>query len=70
MLCVDNFLTGNKQNVEHLLGHRRFEYLCHDVTNPLHVEVDEIYNLACPASPEKYQRDPLHTMKNSGVGGN
>ncbi|WIY27496.1 UDP-glucuronic acid decarboxylase family protein [Parasedimentitalea psychrophila] len=68
VLCVDNLLTGNKQNVEHLLGHPRFEYLCHDVTNPLHVEVDEIYNLACPASPAKYQRDPLHTMKTLVLG--
>jgi UDP-glucuronate decarboxylase len=68
VLCVDNLLTGNKENVEHLLGHSRFKYLFHDVTSPLHVEVDEIYNLACPASPSKYQLDPLQTMRTLVIG--
>jgi UDP-glucuronate decarboxylase len=65
VLCVDNFYTGTKRNVEHLLSHPRFELLRHDVTFPLYVEVDEIYNLACPASPIHYQRDPVQTTKTS-----
>ncbi len=65
VLCVDNYFTGSKNNVEHLLGHPRFELLRHDVTFPLYVEVDEIYNLACPASPIHYQRDPVQTIKTS-----
>jgi len=65
VLCVDNFFTGARRNVEHLLGHRRFELMRHDVTFPLYVEVDEIYNLACPASPIHYQRDPVQTTKTS-----
>jgi UDP-glucuronate decarboxylase len=65
VLCVDNFFTGAKRNIEHLLGHPRFEILRHDVTFPLFVEVDEIYNLACPASPIHYQRDPVQTTKTS-----
>ncbi len=65
ILCVDNFYTGTRHNVEHLLGHRRFELMRHDVTFPLYVEVDEIYNLACPASPIHYQRDPVQTTKTS-----
>ncbi|MBU6297875.1 MAG: SDR family oxidoreductase [Alphaproteobacteria bacterium] len=65
VLCVDNFYTGARRNVEHLLGHRRFELMRHDVTFPLYVEVDEIYNLACPASPIHYQRDPVQTTKTS-----
>jgi len=65
VLCVDNFFTGSKRNVEPLLQHRRFELLRHDVTFPLYVEVDEIYNLACPASPVHYQRDPVQTTKTS-----
>lgn len=65
VLCVDNYFTGNKGNVEHLFGNPRFEILRHDVTFPLYVEVDEIYNLACPASPIHYQHDPVQTTKTS-----
>ena len=68
VLCVDNFFTGSKRNVAHLLDHPRFELLRHDVTQPLHVEVDEIYNLACPASPPHYQHDPIGTAKTSVLG--
>lgn len=63
VLCVDNFYTGTRRNVEHLLMHRRFELLRHDITFPLYVEVDQIYNLACPASPKHYQSDPVQTTK-------
>ncbi len=65
VLCVDNFFTGRRSNVAHLLGHPRFELLRHDVTFPLYVEVDQIYNLACPASPVHYQYDPVQTTKTS-----
>ena len=65
VLCVDNFFTSSRGNVEHLLNHRSFELMRHDVTFPLYVEVDEIYNLACPASPIHYQRDPVQTTKTS-----
>jgi UDP-glucuronate decarboxylase len=65
VLCVDNFFTGNKENVSHLISHPRFELMRHDVTFPLYVEVDEIYNLACPASPIHYQHDPVQTTKTS-----
>jgi UDP-glucuronate decarboxylase len=65
VLCADNFFTGTKPNVAHLLDHPRFELLRHDVTFPLYVEVDEIYNLACPASPIHYQYDPVQTTKTS-----
>lgn len=65
VLCVDNFFTGAKRNVDHLLDHHRFELMRHDVTFPLYVEVDEIYNLACPASPVHYQHDPVQTTKTS-----
>ncbi|GJE04182.1 UDP-glucuronic acid decarboxylase family protein [Methylobacterium isbiliense] len=65
ILCVDNFFTGTRRNVEHLLDNTRFELLRHDVTFPLYVEVDEIYNLACPASPVHYQFDPVQTTKTS-----
>jgi UDP-glucuronate decarboxylase len=65
VLCIDNFYTGTKENVAHLLGHPRFELMRHDVTFPLYVEVDEIYNLACPASPVHYQHDPVQTTKTS-----
>lgn len=65
VLCVDNFFTGDKSNVEPLLAHPRFELIRHDVTFPLYVEVDEIYNLACPASPFHYQYDPVQTTKTS-----
>jgi len=65
VLCVDNFYTGNKDNIRHLLGHPHFELMRHDVTFPLYVEVDQIYNLACPASPIHYQFDPVQTTKTS-----
>ena len=65
VLCVDNFFTGTRENVLHLLEHPRFELMRHDVTFPLYVEVDEIYNLACPASPIHYQFDPVQTTKTS-----
>jgi UDP-glucuronate decarboxylase len=65
VLCVDNFYTGSKGNIAQLLGHRRFELLRHDVTFPLYVEVDRIFNLACPASPIHYQHDPVQTTKTS-----
>jgi UDP-glucuronate decarboxylase len=65
VLCADNFFTGTKRNIEHLHLHPRFEFIRHDVTFPLYVEVDEIYNLACPASPIHYQHDPVQTTKTS-----
>ena len=65
VLCVDNYFTGNKGNILHLLENPRFELMRHDVTFPLYVEVDEIYNLACPASPIHYQHDPVQTTKTS-----
>ena len=65
VLCADNFFTGSRRNVAHLLNEPSFELLRHDVTFPLYVEVDEIYNLACPASPIHYQRDPVQTTKTS-----
>jgi len=65
VLCVDNFYTSKKQNIRHLIGRDRFELLRHDVTFPLYVEVGQIYNLACPASPIHYQRDPVQTTKTS-----
>src|SRR6185503_12367990 len=65
VLCVDNFFTGTRRNVERLLGHRSFELMRHDITFPLYVEVDEIFNLACPASPIHYQHDPVQTTKTS-----
>jgi UDP-glucuronate decarboxylase len=65
VVCADNFFTGTKGNVEHLLSHPRFELLRHDVTFPLYIEVAEIYNLACPASPLHYQHDPVQTTKTS-----
>ena len=65
VICVDNFFTGARRNIEHLLDHRHFEVVRHDVTFPLYVEVDEIYNLACPASPIHYQHDPVQTTKTS-----
>src|SRR5215207_4102886 len=68
VLCVDNFFTGTRRNIEHLLDHKHFELLRHDVTHPLFVEVDDIYNLACPASPIHYQRDPVQTTKTSVMG--
>src|SRR5437773_853001 len=65
VVCVDNFFTGARRNIEHLLDHKHFEVIRHDVTFSLYVEVDEIYNLACPASPIHYQRDPVQTTKTS-----
>ena len=65
VLCVDNFFTGSKRNVSHLLSHPYFELMRHDVTFPLYVEVDQIFNLACPASPVHYQYDPVQTTKTS-----
>jgi UDP-glucuronate decarboxylase len=65
VLCVDNFFTGTKKNVSHLLSHPHFELMRHDVTFPLYVEVERIFNLACPASPIHYQRDPVQTTKTS-----
>lgn len=65
VLCVDNLFTGAKRNIDHLHGQPRFEFMRHDVTFPLYVEVDEIYNLACPASPIHYQHDPVQTTKTS-----
>jgi UDP-glucuronate decarboxylase len=68
VLCVDNYFTGRKDNIVHLLGEAHFEAMRHDVTHPLYVEVDEIYNLACPASPIHYQFDPVQTTKTSVIG--
>lgn len=65
VVCVDNFFTGRRQNVVHLFNNARFELIRHDVTFPLYIEVDEIYNLACPASPVSYQFDPVQTIKTS-----
>ncbi|SDZ06898.1 UDP-glucuronate decarboxylase [Rhodonellum ikkaensis] len=68
ILCVDNFFTGQKRNIAHMMGNPNFELMRHDVTFPLYVEVDEIYNLACPASPVHYQFDPVQTTKTSVIG--
>lgn len=65
VLCVDNLFTGDKRNIDHLAGNPRFEFMRHDICHPLYVEVDEIYNLACPASPVHYQHDPVQTTKTS-----
>ena len=68
VICVDNFFTGSRRNVEHLFPNPRFEVIRHDVTFPLYLEVDQIYNLACPASPVHYQHDPVQTTKTSVMG--
>lgn len=68
VLCVDNYFTGSKNNIAHLLDHKNFEVIRQDICLPLYVEVDEIYNLACPASPFYYQWDPIQTMKTSVIG--
>ena len=68
VLCVDNLFTGDKSNLDHLNGHPRFEFMRHDICFPLYVEVDHIYNLACPASPIHYQHDPVQTTKTSVIG--
>jgi len=65
VICADNFYTGTRRNIEHLLDHPRFEVMRHDITMPLYVEVEQIYNLACPASPVHYQHDPVQTLKTS-----
>jgi len=63
VICIDNFYTGSKKNIEHLFDHPSFELIRHDITFPLYLEIDKIYNLACPASPIHYQRDPVFTIK-------
>ena len=68
VICLDNFFTGNKQNIRHLLTHDHFELIRHDVIDPFKVEVDQIYNLACPASPVHYQHNPIKTIKTSVMG--
>lgn len=68
VICVDNFFTGSKENIRHLLNHSGFELVRHDITWPLYLEVDAIYNLACPASPVHYQHDPVQTTKTSVLG--
>jgi UDP-glucuronate decarboxylase len=68
VLCLDNFFTGRKQNIEHLLGNSHFELIRHDVIDPFKFEVDRIYNLACPASPPHYQYNPIKTTKTSVMG--
>jgi UDP-glucuronate decarboxylase len=68
VLCIDNYFTGRKDNIVHMLDHPHFEVMRHDITFPLYVEVDEIYNLACPASPVHYQFDPVQTTKTSVIG--
>lgn len=68
VICLDNLFTGTKNNISHLLANENFEFIRHDVTAPINIEVDEIYNLACPASPVHYQYDPIHTTKTSVYG--
>lgn len=68
VICLDNFFTGRKENIAHLLGHPRFELIRHDIVEPMLLEVDQIYNLACPASPKAYQYNPIKTIKTSTVG--
>ena len=68
VLCVDNLFTGSKENIRHLSDHPHFEFMCHDITEPLFVEIDQIYNLACPASPPHYQFDPIKTAKTCFLG--
>lgn len=68
VLCLDNFFTGTKENIAHMMDNHRFELIRHDVEFPIHLEVDEIYNLACPASPIHYQHNPIHTTKTSIMG--
>ena len=68
VICMDNLLTGNEANIAHLKSNKHFEFMSHDVTIPIDLEVDEIYNLACPASPRHYQKDPIQTMKTSVQG--
>lgn len=68
VICLDNLFTGRKNNIRHLLGHPNFEFIRHDITEPIYVEVDQIYNLACPASPIHYQYNPIKTAKTSVIG--
>ena len=68
VICVDNLYTGNKDNIRHLLDNPYFEFIRHDVINPIYVECDQIYHLACPASPVHYQKDPIYTTKTSMYG--
>lgn len=68
VICVDNFFTGRRENIRHLLGHPRFELIRHDIVHPLYLEVDQIYNMACPASPPAYQYNAIKTIKTSTVG--
>ena len=68
VICIDNYFTGNKKNVEHLVDNHFFELVCHDITDPYYAEVDEIYNMACPASPVHYQYNPIKTIKTSVIG--
>jgi len=68
VICLDNLFTGNKDNIRHLIGHPYFEFIRHDITEPIHLEVDQIYNLACPASPVHYQYNPIKTTKTSVLG--
>ena len=65
VICLDNFFTGNKNNILHLMDDQYFEVIRHDINIPIYIEVDEIYNLACPASPVHYQHDPIQTTKTS-----
>jgi UDP-glucuronate decarboxylase len=68
IFCLDNFFTGSKDNIRHLLENHHFECIRHDITNPIYLEVDQIYNLACPASPVHYQYNPIKTIKTSVMG--
>lgn len=68
IICIDNFFTGSYENIKHLKNNKNFEIIRHDITAPLHIECDEIYNFACPASPIHYQRNPVHTFKTSVLG--
>lgn len=68
IICVDNFFTGSYENIKHLKNNKNFEIIRHDITSPIHIECDEIYNFACPASPIHYQRNPVHTFKTSVLG--
>lgn len=68
VICVDNFFTGRRENIQHLIGHPRFELIRHDIVHPIYLEVDQIYNMACPASPPAYQYNAIKTIKTSTVG--